>query len=67
MASKSIFFKPTHNQLAGYYIPVRNDWNYQIMKRHISEKEKEAYKQEFGEKILSDNDFFKWWRKLQPS
>lgn len=65
MASKSIFFKPTHNQLGGYYIPVRNNWNYQIIKRHISEKAKEIYEREFGEEILSDDDFFNWWKGIQ--
>ena len=65
MASNRIFFKPTHNVLGGYYIPVRNNWNYHIMKRHISEKEKEIYKNEYGEEIISDEEFFTWWKKVQ--
>ncbi|MCB2195519.1 MAG: hypothetical protein KQH79_06645 [Bacteroidetes bacterium] len=64
MSTQEIFFKPTHNLLSGYYIPVRNDWNYHIQKRHITEKEKNIYQEQFGEEIISDKEFFTWWKKV---
>lgn len=65
MAAKEAFFKPAHNVLGGYYIPVINDWNYHIKKQHITEKEKEIYQQEVGEKMLTEDQYFSWWRKNQ--
>jgi len=61
---QDIFFKPTHNILEGYYIPVRNNWNYKIMRRHITREEKELYEKQFGEKILTDDEYFKWWKNI---
>ncbi|MDX9697711.1 MAG: hypothetical protein RBT49_18100 [Bacteroidales bacterium] len=60
--SNDSFFIPANNVLGGYYIPVRNDWNLKIIQRHITEAEKELYEQQFGEEILSDTEFFKWWK-----
>lgn len=65
MAAQEIFFKPNHNILGGYYIPVMNDWNYHIINKHISEKEKEIYMQQFGEKTLTEDQFFKWWKNIR--
>lgn len=65
MAAKEIFFKPTHNILGGYYIPVINNWNYHIVKRHISEKEKKLYQQQFGEEILTEDEYFNWWINIR--
>ena len=64
MASNEIFFKPTHNVLGGYYIPVRNEWNYQIIKRHLTQREKELYQKQFGEQIITDDEYFNWWKKV---
>lgn len=61
---QDIFFKPSHNVLDGYYIPVRNNWNYKIMKRHITKREKELYERQFGKEILTDDEYFKWWKKI---
>ncbi|HAF30739.1 MAG TPA: hypothetical protein DCG75_16980 [Bacteroidales bacterium] len=65
MAAKENFFKPTYNFLGGYYIPVRDDWNYHIIKKHISEKEKEIYLQQFGEEILTEDQFYNWWKSIK--
>lgn len=62
MGTDDLFFTPAKNVLGGYYIPVRNDWNLKIMYRHISEKEKELYEQQFGEEVLTDTEFYKWWK-----
>lgn len=67
MSAKEIFFKPAHNMLGGYYIPVKNNWNYHIIKRHISEKEKELYQKQFGENILTDDQYFSWWKNNYTS
>ena len=67
MAAKEPFFKQNHNLLGGYYIKVRNNWNYKLIKRHLSEKEKELYEKEFGEEIISDDDFYRWYKKIHYS
>lgn len=59
---EELFFTPAKNILGGYYIPVRNDWNLKIMYRHITDKEKELYEEQFGEEMLTDSEFYNWWK-----
>lgn len=49
--------------LGGYSLAVRDDWSYKIKRVHITEDEKQAYEQAFGDKILSYTEFFDWWQK----
>ena len=63
MAKNDFYFKPAHSLLGGYYIPVRNDWNYKIQLRHISEQDKELYLQHFGEDLITDSEFYNWWKE----
>lgn len=63
MSAKETFFRPNKNILGGYYIPVRNNWNYHIIWRLISEKQKELYENDFGEEIITDDDFYNWLKK----
>lgn len=49
--------------LGGYSLAVRDDWSYKIKRIHITEKEKEEYEKEFGEKILTYSEFMEWWQK----
>jgi hypothetical protein len=51
----------------GYYIPVRNSWNYKIEKRHLTKEEKEIYEQTFGEKVLYDHEFMDWYCRLKSN
>lgn len=67
MKNRNSFFKPTKNILGGYYIPVRNDWNYFIKYRHLTEEEKKLYEKEFDHKILMDKEFLKWYEKIHQS
>ncbi len=46
--------------LGGYSIAVRDDWSLRVKRVHISEEEMEAYEQEFGDKILKEQDFVNW-------
>ncbi|OFX22000.1 MAG: hypothetical protein A2041_12295 [Bacteroidetes bacterium GWA2_31_9b] len=62
MTKKEVFFRPAPEVMGGYYIPVRNDWNNKVTRRFISEKDKEAYFEQFGEEIITENDFFNWWK-----
>jgi len=61
MARKEPFFKPARNRLGGYYIPVRNDWNYHIKRRHLSEEQSELFQEKFGEKIIMESEFLDWY------
>ena len=56
-----LFFKPTHSILGGYYIPVRDDWNYHIKKRHLTEEQSELFKEKFGENIIMESEFLYWY------
>jgi len=47
--------------LGGYSLAVRDDWVYKIKRVHITDQEKELYEKEFGDKIITDNEFFEWW------
>ncbi len=49
--------------IGGFSLAVRDDWVYTIKRVHISSEEKEGYVNEFGEKILTYNEFFEWWCK----
>ncbi len=64
MARKDPFFKPARNRLGGYYIPVRNDWNYHIKKRHLTEEQSKKFKENFGKKIIMDSEFLEWYANL---
>ena len=63
MSRKGPFFQPARNRLGGYYIPVRNDWNYHIKKRHLSEEQSKMFKENFGKKIIMDSEFLEWYAK----
>ncbi len=48
------------NAIGGYSIAVRDDWSFKIKRLHVSEDEKLAYEQEFGNKIIHENEFLNW-------
>jgi len=47
--------------VGGYSLAVRDDWVYTIKRVNISDDEKAEYETEFGDKILTYNEFFVWW------
>lgn len=51
--------------LGGYLLAVRDDWSYKIKKVNISKEEKELYLEKFGEKIVTYETFFEWWKSLK--
>jgi len=61
MNRKEAFFKPARNRLGGYYIPVRNDWNYHLKRRHLTEKQSELFEEKFGKQIILDSEFIEWF------
>ncbi len=48
----------------GYFISVRNSWNYHLDNKYLSEEEKEQYEKKFGQEIISDIEFDKWYYAL---
>ena len=50
--------------LGGYSLAVKDDWGPKIKRRHITEREKELYLKEFGEKMITDDEFFDWWCRI---
>jgi hypothetical protein len=53
--------------IGGYSLSVRDNWVYKIKKVHLSETEKNKYIEEFGETIISYDDFFEWYKKIKLS
>ncbi len=53
-----------NRKLGGYNVRVMDDWGFRIKKRHITESEKEQYERKFGHKMITDNEFFEWWKNL---
>ncbi len=51
--------------LGGYSLAVRDDWSFKIKRVHITEEEKEAYEQAFGDTIMTYSEFFNWWQNFQ--
>jgi hypothetical protein len=53
--------------LGGYSIAVRDDWSFKIKRLHITVSEREAYEEQFGEKIILEREFMDWWLKFRES
>jgi hypothetical protein len=51
--------------LGGYAVAVLDDWETKIRRRHITEKEKELYLQEFGDNLIKDSKFYKWLKEVR--
>ncbi len=51
--------------LGGYTLSVRNDWNFKLKQVTISASEKEAYEKQFGDEIITYQEFFEWWKSLR--
>lgn len=63
----STFFKRGNPLIGGYYVPVRNQWNWDIDYEHITEKDKKRYEKDFGTKIITRDEFLNWWCKLKQN
>ncbi len=53
--------------LGGYSLSVRDNWVYKIKKVHLNEFEKDKYLEDFGEKIITFDEFFEWYKKLKEN
>ena len=53
--------------LGGYSLSVRDNWVYKIKKIHINEFEKDKYLEDFGERIITYDEFFEWYKKLKET
>lgn len=50
--------------IGGYSIAVRDNWVYKIKRVHITEREKDLFLKEFGEKIITYDEFYDWWCRV---
>ena len=55
------------SMIGGYSLAVRDDWVYKIKRVHITADEKVIYEQEFGDKMITYNEFFEWWCKINDT
>lgn len=53
-----------NKMIGGYSLAVRDDWSYKIKRVNINEREKKLYIETFGEEIISYNEFFDWWCRI---
>lgn len=53
--------------LGGYSLSVRDNWVYKIKKVHLNEAEKEKYIEDFGEQIITFDEFFEWYKSLKQA
>lgn len=53
--------------IGGYSLTVRDDWVYKTKKVHLTENEKEKYLEHFGEKIITYNEFYHWYKELKEN
>ncbi len=51
--------------IGGYSLSVRDNWVYKIKKVHLNENEKDKYLEDFGETIVTYDDFFEWYKALK--
>ncbi len=50
--------------VGGWSLAVRDDWSYKIKRVNVTDEEKAAYEKEFGDQIITYDQFFNWWVKL---
>jgi len=53
--------------IGGFSLAVRDEWSYRVKRVNITEKEKDLYLETFGEEIISYDDFFDWWCKINKA
>ncbi len=51
--------------LGGYSLAVRDDWSFKVKRVHITEEEKNAYEEKFGDTIITYSEFIEWWQKFK--
>lgn len=62
------FFKETRTWWwKGFFIPVRNHWNYHLDNKYLTEEEKELFQKKYGEEIISDTEFDNWYLSLKKA
>ncbi len=50
-------------ELGGYTLTVRDDWSYKLKKVSVTAQEKEAYEDQFGNHLITYNEFMDWWKE----
>ena len=53
--------------LGGYSLSVRDNWVYKIKKIHLNEIEKDKYLEDFGEQIITFDEFYEWYKNLKQT
>ena len=64
MRRQNIFYKLYNKYgLEGYYIPVRNTFSNSIEREFIPFEAKELFEQQFGDTVITDKEFYDWYRE----
>jgi hypothetical protein len=56
-----------NRRMNGYSLNVLDDWGQKIKKHAITEEEKEKYLETFGKKMITETEFFNWWKTINKS
>ncbi len=58
-------FTKANPLLGGVNLALREDWGFKIRRVHITDRERDLYLKTFGEIIISQSEFFEWWKSIQ--
>ena len=50
--------------IGGYSLAVRDDWSFKIKRVNVTKEEKDEYKTAYGNEIITYEEFFQWWSKI---
>ena len=53
--------------IGGFSLAVRDDWSFKIKRVNITKKEKDAYIETYGNEIITYEEFFQWWKKINEN
>jgi hypothetical protein len=53
-----------NRRLFGYNLIVLDDWGTKLRKRFLTPEEKGLYIKKFGEKMIKESEFIKWYEDL---
>ena len=62
MEFKINYFEPVREAWReGYFIPIRNNFSHKLEREFLPEELKAAFEEQFGEDILTDEQFIQWY------
>lgn len=64
MQTKDIQVFEENRRLFGWNVIVLDDWGTKLRKRFLTDAQKTMYLKKFGEKVIHESEFLKWYEKI---